>query len=428
MEDSHTTILNLDGSETEKNAFFAVYDGHGGSNVAKFAGENLWKRLASETEYQEGHYDSALKKAFLGTDEDLRKHESFQNEPSGCTAVAALLTSSTIYVANAGDSRSIISVKGNAKPLSFDHKPLNESESSRITAAGGFIEYGRVNGNLALSRAIGDFEFKKNYSLAAERQIITADPDVTSHDLTEEDEFLVLACDGIWDCLSSQQVIDIVRRLVYEGMAITEICDKVIDICLAPDSTSHNGIGCDNMTFMVVALLNGRTKEEWYAWVKDRVEHQYGYETPEELPQIYMTNPRANPGMHFRLGPGSLNSIARALSGFEGIRFAQDDSDEESGEDEAHETPFLGSLRAPPQRDPTLSLRDQLEELEDEDMDAEYNGGSLEEVGGLVNKNLRQGDAPLVLGEKLTKPTFSEEPSGKAKGLMDTSETALQTK
>lgn len=196
------------------------------------------------------------------------------------------------------------------------------------------------------------------------------------------------------------------------------------------------------MTFMVVALLNGRTKEEWYAWVKDRVEHQYGYETPEELPQIYMTNTRANPGMHFRLGPGSLNSIARALSGFEGIRFAQDDSDEESGEDEAHEAPFLGSLRAPPQRDPTLSLRDQLEELEDEDMDAEYNGGSLEEVGvdlsgsntkidtsrnvgGLVNKNLRQGEATLLLGEKLTKPTFSEEPSGQAKGL---SETALQTK
>lgn len=80
-------------------------------------------------------------------------------------------------------------------------------------AAGGYIEYGRVNGtcwqrdrleriltvrlgNLALSRALGDFDFKKNYSLGPEKQVITADPDITQHDLSEEDEFLVLACDG----------------------------------------------------------------------------------------------------------------------------------------------------------------------------------------------------------------------------------------
>lgn len=110
----------------------------------------------------------------------------------------------------------------------FDNQPLifEPGESSRITAAGGFIEYGRVNGmslalskskcfsyasegNLALSRAIGDFEFKKNYSLAAERQIITADPDVTSHDLTEEDEFLILACDGALKLISSLHLIDV---------------------------------------------------------------------------------------------------------------------------------------------------------------------------------------------------------------------------
>lgn len=51
-------------------------------------------------------------------------------------------------------------------------------------------------GNLALSRALGDFEFKKNYSMSPERQVITADPDVTCHEITEDDEFLVLACDG----------------------------------------------------------------------------------------------------------------------------------------------------------------------------------------------------------------------------------------
>lgn len=69
-------------------------------------------------------------------------------------------------------------------------------EKARITAAGGFVDFGRVNGNLALSRAIGDFEFKKSAELAPEQQIVTAFPDVTVHDICDDDEFLVVACDG----------------------------------------------------------------------------------------------------------------------------------------------------------------------------------------------------------------------------------------
>lgn len=69
-------------------------------------------------------------------------------------------------------------------------------EKARICAAGGFVDFGRVNGNLALSRAIGDFEFKKSADLPPEQQIVTAFPDVTVHDQTDDDEFIVLACDG----------------------------------------------------------------------------------------------------------------------------------------------------------------------------------------------------------------------------------------
>lgn len=72
------------------------------------------------------------------------------------------------------------------------------AEKNRITAAGGFVDFGRVNGNLALSRAIGDFEFKKSADLPPENQIVTAFPDVEEHDITEEDEFLVIACDGMY--------------------------------------------------------------------------------------------------------------------------------------------------------------------------------------------------------------------------------------
>jgi protein phosphatase 2C family protein 2/3 len=73
---------------------------------------------------------------------------------------------------------------------------LLAAEKARIQAAGGFVDFGRVNGNLALSRAIGDFEFKKSAELPPEQQIVTAFPDVEIHDISEDDEFLVIACDG----------------------------------------------------------------------------------------------------------------------------------------------------------------------------------------------------------------------------------------
>lgn len=134
--------------------------------------------------------------------------------------------------------------------LSFAHSPL---------------------GNLALSRAIGDFEFKQNFALDAEHQIVTADPEIHSHQMDGEEEFLVLACDGIWDCLSSQQVVDFIRRAIANGDSLTKICEDLMVKCLAPDS-ELGGIGCDNMTVVIVALLGGRTLEEWTAWVKERVD------------------------------------------------------------------------------------------------------------------------------------------------------------
>jgi protein phosphatase 2C family protein 2/3 len=147
MEDAHVAVLTLEDGTRENNAFFGVYDGHGGSTVAKFAGKHVHKRLLAEEAYREKRYDEAMKRAFLGTDEDLLADPAHTRDPSGCTAVAALVThDKKIYVANAGDSRSVISIKGEVKPLSFDHKPSNDTERARIVGAGGYIEYGRVNG------------------------------------------------------------------------------------------------------------------------------------------------------------------------------------------------------------------------------------------------------------------------------------------
>jgi protein phosphatase PTC2/3 len=92
---------------------------------------------------------------------------------------------------------------------------------------------------------------------------------------------------GIWDCLSSQDVVNCIRYQVSQGKELTEIGEMICDHCLAPDTTSGAGIGCDNMTVLIIAITHGRSKEEWYAWIADRVKNEYGYRTPSALPQLY---------------------------------------------------------------------------------------------------------------------------------------------
>lgn len=97
-----------------------------------------------------------------------------------------------------------------------------------------------------------------------------ADPDVTVHTITARDEFMVLACDGIWDCLTNQQVASFIRKHVAQGIPLKEICEKIMDHCLA-DKTNTNSVGCDNMTIEIVAFLNGRSEQAWYEKIKDAV-------------------------------------------------------------------------------------------------------------------------------------------------------------
>ncbi|XP_027330708.1 probable protein phosphatase 2C 60 isoform X2 [Abrus precatorius] len=177
-------------------------------------------------------------------------HSNFAGPTSGSTACVAIIRNNQLFVANAGDSRCVISRKGQAYDLSRDHKPDLEIEKERIVKAGGFIHAGRVNGSLNLARAIGDMEFKQNKFLSAEKQIVTANPDINIVDLCDEDEFIVLACDGIWDCLSSQQLVDFVRQQLLLETKLSAVCERVLDRCLAP--TIAVGDGCDNMTMILV--------------------------------------------------------------------------------------------------------------------------------------------------------------------------------
>ncbi|XP_030380224.1 probable protein phosphatase 2C T23F11.1 [Scaptodrosophila lebanonensis] len=258
MEDCHTHILAL--PEDPSAAFFGVYDGHGGSAVAKYAGKHLHKFVTKRAEYLENP-ELALKKAFLDFDHEMLHNGSWGEQMAGSTAVVVLIKNNRLYCANAGDSRAIACVAGTVHALSVDHKPNDEAEAKRIVAGGGWVEFNRVNGNLALSRALGDFMYKRNNAKKPEEQIVTAYPDVEVRDITEDWEFIFLACDGIWDVMSSSEAAQFVRKRIGAGMSPELICEEIMNNCLAPDG-HMGGIGGDNMTAVLVCFLHNKTYED----------------------------------------------------------------------------------------------------------------------------------------------------------------------
>lgn len=255
MEDAHTQILSI--PDDPGTAFFGVYDGHGGARIAQYAGVNLHNCIVRRPEYKNGNIKEALIQGFLDIDNDMLKDENLRDELAGSTAIVILIKDNILYCANVGDSRAVACVSGKVEPLSEDHKPNNELENKRIVAAGGYVECNRVNGNLALSRALGDFNFKKNDKKTAGEQMVTAYPDVEVHTITHDWEFVVMACDGIWDVMTNEEVVEFVRVRVSTGMEPEDICQDLMTTCLAPDC-QMGGLGCDNMTVVIICFLHGQ--------------------------------------------------------------------------------------------------------------------------------------------------------------------------
>lgn len=257
MEDSHTHILSL--PDDPATTWFSVFDGHGGSIVAKYASKHLHKYVIQRPEFPED-IPAALKQGFLDIDNAMLNEEQIKEQMAGSTAICCLIRENKLYCANSGDSRAIACRNGQLVILSNDHKPNNPEEMDRIYNAGGWVEFNRVNGNLALSRALGDFLFKRNQLISPEQQIVTALPEVTVHDLNEEWDFIVLGCDGIWDVQTNQAVINFVTESIAEGKYPESICEELLTYCLAP-VCQMGGLGGDNMTLIIVACLHGKPWE-----------------------------------------------------------------------------------------------------------------------------------------------------------------------
>lgn len=220
-----------------------VFDGHGGQHAAEYLRRYLLPAIANQQSFQAGDFVAALRKAFAVVDDALVKWLWERRIPCGSTAAVVLLVDNVVYVAHCGDTRALLCRDKTAFALTADHTPARDSERARIESRGGEVTRSanggpmRVNGMLAVSRAFGDVLLKPN-------GVVTAEPDVCVEPLSPADEWLVVATDGLFDALSNQSVIDVVRRSATPREAAAALVRLA---CADPESG-------DNVSVIVVRL------------------------------------------------------------------------------------------------------------------------------------------------------------------------------
>ena len=201
MEDAHVVKVPFMGDPTA--GFFAVYDGHGGSEASEEVANQFHGLFEAEIRSKTPpNYKECFEAAYSKMDENLKTIAT----DKGATSVTCLIRKEGVgmklFIANAGDARAILSRNGRAVRLTQDHKPSDEKEKKRITDSGGFITNDRVNGILGVSRAFGDHLLKK---------WVVSTPFYVDTDLQEGDSMVIIACDGVWDVMQDQEVIESAR-------------------------------------------------------------------------------------------------------------------------------------------------------------------------------------------------------------------------
>ncbi|XP_006877701.1 PREDICTED: protein phosphatase 1F [Chrysochloris asiatica] len=247
MEDRHVALPAFNQlfglCDPVDRAYFAVFDGHGGVDAAKFAAAHVHTNAARQPGLPTDP-EGSLREAFRLTDEMFLRKAKRERLQSGTTGVCALIAGSTLHVAWLGDSQAILVQQGQVVKLMEAHRPERQDERERIEALGGFVSHmdcWRVNGTLAVSRAIGDI-FQKPY--------VSGEADAASWELTGSEDYLLLACDGFFDFVPPQEVTGLVQsHLARQQGCGLHVAEELVTAAREQGSR-------DNITVLVVFLRN----------------------------------------------------------------------------------------------------------------------------------------------------------------------------
>jgi len=220
----------------EDDALWGVYDGHGriGQEVSEYVIQNLPKVVAEKMDSSDD-IGNILKTAYVEVDNSLADH--VDASVSGTTAVSCFMRKNHMWLANSGDSRAIIVRKKDkgtgftSVDLTEDQKPDTPAEMRRILSMGGHVTPAGANGSpsrvwhnlrgLAMARSIGDH--------AAATVGVIAEPEITEYDVRPEDHSLVIASDGVWELITSEEVAEIVYRVTLQTDDPEEMCKAIVD-------------------------------------------------------------------------------------------------------------------------------------------------------------------------------------------------------
>mmetsp|Transcript_14116 Transcript_14116/g.19656 ORF Transcript_14116/g.19656 Transcript_14116/m.19656 type:complete len:492 (+) Transcript_14116:302-1777(+) len=242
MEDDFTIIHPLNQlvglTNAVEQSFYGVYDGHSGRAAAEFCRIHLHINILNDSMFAENPA-AAFRNGYLKTNTEFIALASKESNTSGTTAVTILVRQDCIYSANVGDSEAVLCKAGKAHPITCAHLPSKDDEKERIQKSNGTVVwYGswRVNGLLAVSRSIGDYNLDN---------LVIAEPYVTRIERTGDEQFIVIGTDGLWDVFTHQEACDFINEKLKEEIPTENIAQQVVDEAMRKKST-------DNVTALVI--------------------------------------------------------------------------------------------------------------------------------------------------------------------------------
>ena len=250
MEDKSKSIENFNNDKNQM--IFEIFDGHGGDEMSTYLQNNLAQIYKQNLLLNKGNIILSLKNAFRDVDDEMRNQLNIEGLGSTGTLVHIRWESENdlvVYSANVGDSRVSLISPEHIIRLSYDHRTTDEKEKKRILESGLEIIDNRINGTLMLTRIFGNYEYKNNNEDNEEDENdnkgLICEPFISkiNIDLNIENQFLILASDGIWDAINEEEI----QHIIQNHYDTQQICSMTIKNCLRNEAW-------DNMSIFAIKL------------------------------------------------------------------------------------------------------------------------------------------------------------------------------